>query len=269
MGGGAEPVVVTEGLTRHFGDLVAVDGLDLQVPRGEVFGLLGRNGAGKTTTIAMLITLLAPTSGSARVAGLDVVRDAAMVRRQIGYVPQMVSADGSLTARENLAVFSRLYHIPPAKRRARIDHALELMGLQAAADKLVREFSGGMVRRLEIVQSMLHRPTVLFLDEPTIGLDPAARKGVWEEVRALIAEEGTTLILTTHDMEEAAELCDQLAIMHLGRVVVTGTPAAVTTSVGPAATLDDAFIAYTGEQAETEGGLRSVARTRRTAGRLG
>lgn len=193
-----------------------------------------------------------------------------MVRRQIGYVPQMVSADGSLTARENLQVFAALYHVPRAERRRRIEHALAFAGLQAAADKMVREFSGGMVRRLEIVQSMLHRPPVLFLDEPTIGLDPAARQGVWQQVRSLIADVGTTLVLTTHDMEEAAALCDELVIVHRGHIVATGTPAAVAASVGPGATLDDAFIAYTGDVEETEeGGLRNVARTRRTAGRLG
>jgi ABC-2 type transport system ATP-binding protein len=269
MGPDAEPVVVTEGLTRRFGDLVAVNGLDLEVRRGSVFGLLGRNGAGKSTTIEMLITLLAPSQGTARVAGYDIRSQAAMVRRVIGYVPQMVSADGSLTAWENLLVFCRLYHVPRTQRRARIEHALTFMGLESAAHKLVREFSGGMVRRLEIVQSMLHRPAVLFLDEPTIGLDPAARRGVWAEVRSLIAAEGTTLVLTTHDMEEARELCDEIAIMHLGRVVAVGSPDSITASVGTGATLDDAFIAYTGDVGETEGGLRDVARTRRTASRLG
>jgi len=262
-------MVVTDGLTRRFGHLTAVNHLDLKVRRGSVFGLLGRNGAGKTTTIEMLITLLAPSEGTARVAGFDIRSEAPMVRRAIGYVPQLVSADGSLTARENLSVFSRLYHIPRSERRARIDHALAFMGLEGAADKLVREFSGGMVRRLEIVQSMLHRPAVLFLDEPTIGLDPAARRGVWDEIRALIADEGTTLMLTTHDMEEATELCDEIAIVHKGRVAALGAPRAIAASAGKNATLDDAFIAYTGDAGETEGGLRDVVRTRRTAGRLG
>jgi ABC-2 type transport system ATP-binding protein len=270
MGDFDQPVVATEGLTCRFGDLLAVDGLNLQVSHGSIFGLLGRNGAGKTTTIKMLITLLAPSSGSARIAGYDVVKEAKMVRRLIGYVPQMVSADGSLTARENLQVFARLYHIPPAERAKRIERALAFTELQSVADKLVREFSGGMVRRLEIVQSMLHRPPVLFLDEPTIGLDPAARQGVWEDVRSLIAAQGTTLVLTTHDMEEAAELCDDLVIMHRGRIVATGSPRVVAASLGSGATLDDAFIAFTGDVEENEeGGLRSVARTRRTAGRLG
>jgi len=267
--GAGDPVVVTDGLTRRFGDLVAVDHLGLSVNAGSVFGLLGRNGAGKTTTIKMLITLLGPSEGTARVAGFDVVTQAAKVRRAIGYVPQLLSADGSLTAWENLAVFSRLYHIPRPERRARIEHALSFSGLEEFSHKLVREFSGGMVRRLEIAQSMLHRPSVLFLDEPTIGLDPVASHGVWEELRALVAAEGTTLVLTTHDMEEAEQLCDEISIVHRGRVVAAGSPADLAAAVGPEATLDDAFVALTGEEGETEGGLRHVARTRRTARRLG
>jgi ABC-2 type transport system ATP-binding protein len=262
--------VVTWGLTRRFDDLVAVDHLDLAVPHGTVFGLLGRNGAGKTTTIKMLITLLAPSEGTASIVGCDIRTQPAQVRRLVGYVPQLLSADGSLTAAENLMVFARLYHIPRAQRRGRIDAALAFMGLQESAHKLVRTFSGGMVRRLEIVQSMLHRPPVLFLDEPTIGLDPAARRGIWEELRDLIAQEGTTLFITTHDMEEADALCDVVAIMRNGRVVAMGTPDELKAGVGPHATLDDVFILYSGEAgAAEERGLREVARTRRTARRLG
>ena len=263
------PAVLTEGLSRRFGDLVAVDQLELQIDHGEVFGLLGRNGAGKTTTIKMLITLLAPSAGTALVAGYDILQHPAQVRRAIGYVPQLVSADGSLTAYENLLVFARLYHIPRRERRARIDDALRFMGLDQAAHRLVNQFSGGMVRRLEIAQSMLHRPAVLFLDEPTVGLDPAARRSVWEELRRLIAREGTTLVLTTHDMEEADELCDRVVIMDRGRIVGAGAPAELKAARGPGATLDDVFIAHCGEEAEAEGGFRDVARTRRTARRLG
>ena len=262
--------MVTWGLTRCFGDLVAVDHLDLVVPHGTVFGLLGRNGAGKTTTIKMLITLLAPSGGTASIVGCDIRTQPAQVRRLVGYVPQLLSADGSLTAAENLMVFARLYHIPRAQRRARIDAALAFMGLQESAHKLVRTFSGGMVRRLEIVQSMLHRPPVLFLDEPTIGLDPAARRGIWEELRDLTAQEGTTLFITTHDMEEADALCDVVAIMRDGRLVAMGTPVELKAGVGLHATLDDVFILYSGEAGEAEErGLREVARTRRTARRLG
>ncbi|MEU0560271.1 ATP-binding cassette domain-containing protein [Dactylosporangium maewongense] len=260
----------TRGLTRRFGELLAVDHLDLLVPQGMVFGLLGRNGAGKTTTIKMLTTLLAPTEGTARIAGFDIGTQPARVRRLVGYVPQLLSADGALTALENLLVFARLYHIPRAQRRTRIDAALASVGLQDAAHKLVRDFSGGMIRRLEIVQSMLHRPAVLFLDEPTIGLDPVARHGIWEQLRNLIAQEGTTLFLTTHDMEEADELCGQVAIMHRGTVVVHGTPEELKARLGAHANLDDVFVAYSAATEETEeGALRDVQRTRRTARRLG
>jgi ABC-2 type transport system ATP-binding protein len=168
-------------------------------------------------------------------------------------------------------VFSRLYRIPRKERKERMERALSFMGLDQAAHKLVREFSGGMIRRLEIAQSMLHRPAVLFLDEPTIGLDPAARRMVWDDLHRLVAQEGATLVLTTHDMEEAEELCDDIVIMRRGRIVAEGTSASLKAAVGPDATLDDAFIAFSAEPAEeeSEGGFRDVARTRRTARRLG
>lgn len=263
------PVVESKGLTRRFGELVAVDHLDLAVRKGSVFGLLGRNGAGKTTTIKMLITLLEPTEGSARVCGFDVCSQPRLVRRVIGYVPQLLSADSSLTAWENLNVFARIFHISRTERRERIRDALSLMGLEEASSRLVRDFSGGMVRRLEIAQSMLHRPQVLFLDEPTVGLDPVARREVWDELRELIARRGTTLVLTTHDMEEADELCDEVAIMAHGQVVASDAPETLKASVGRAATMEDVFISYTGEAAEEEVRFRDVARTRRTARRLG
>jgi ABC-2 type transport system ATP-binding protein len=261
--------VVTRGLTRRYGGLVAVDNLTLTVAPGEIFGLLGPNGAGKTTTIKMLTTLLPPSDGRAWVAGHDVVREAVQVRQAIGYVPQLLSADGSLTARENLTVFARLYHLPSSQRRLRIEAVLATVGLSEAADRLVREFSGGMIRRLELAQALLHRPQVLFLDEPTLGLDPVARAEVWEQVRRLRAEEGVTVLLTTHYMEEAADLCDRVAIMHLGRVVALDRPAALCAQIGPQATLDDVFRAVTGSSIETGGTYRDVVRTRRTARRVG
>jgi ABC-2 type transport system ATP-binding protein len=266
---GGDVVVTTIGLTRRFGDFAAVDHVDLEIRHGEVFGLLGRNGAGKTTMIKMLITLLAPSEGTATIAGFDLLTQASRVRRVIGYVPQMISADPSLTAWENLSVFARPYHVPRSQRRARTEEALAFMGLEPAAHQLVRDFSGGMVRRLEIAQSMLHQPAVLFLDEPTVGLDPAARHAVLDELRRVIAARGTTLVLTTHDMQEADELCDQVAIMHHGRIVVEGTPTELKATIGPDATLDDVFIAYGGEAEESEGGFREAARTRRAIGRLG
>jgi ABC-2 type transport system ATP-binding protein len=267
------PTIQAQSLTRRFDSLTAVDALDLAVPPGEVFGLLGPNGAGKTTTIKMLITLLPPTSGRAVVAGYDIRYDQRLVRRSIGYVPQLLSADGALSARENLMTSARLYHLPAGERRARIDEALEFMGLESSADRLVRTYSGGMIRRLEIAQAMLHRPEVLFLDEPTVGLDPIARRTVWDHVRRLRRSEGTTILLTTHYMDEAAELCGRVGIMHLGKLVALGTPAELAAAAGAGKNLDDAFTFYTGSAldgtGETGGQYRDVARTRRTARRLG
>lgn len=184
-------VISTSGLTRRYDHVVAVDRVDLTVPPGVIFGLLGPNGAGKSTTIKMLTTLLPPTAGSARVAGFDIVAQPREVRRRIGYVPQLVSADGALTGRENLRLSARLYGIPRAERESLIAAGLEFMGLSSAGDQLVRAFSGGMIRRLELAQAMLHEPAVLFLDEPTIGLDPIARRAVWDRLTELRRRVGT------------------------------------------------------------------------------
>lgn len=263
-------VLETNVLTRRFGRITAVDGLTVSVEMGELFGLLGPNGAGKTTTIKMLTTLLAPTSGSACVAGCNIVHRAGEVRRIIGYVPQLVSADGNLSGYENLLIFAKLYDIPRAERSSRIQDALIFMGLADAGAKLVREYSGGMIRRLEIAQSMLHRPRVLFLDEPTVGLDPLARKAVWDHIDMLRKDYGTTILLTTHLMEEADSLCNRIAIMHQGRVVAIGSPAELKASLGEnGTTLDDVFVHYAGGMLESGGGYREVSRTRRTAQRLG
>ncbi len=263
-------ILETQALTRTFGKLMAVDALTISVGRGEVFGLLGPNGAGKTTVIKMLTTLLPPTSGVARVAGFDVARRPGDVRRRIGYVPQMLSVDGALTGYENLLIFAKLYDIPRAEREERISGALSLVGLEGDAGKLVRQFSGGMIRRLEIAQSTLHRPPLLFLDEPTVGLDPVARKAVWEHIERLRAEFGTTVFLTTHYMEEAERLCGRVAIMHRGRVVIDDSPAALKASVGdPAATLGDVFIHYAGDTLDSGGGFSETSRGRRAARRLG
>ncbi len=265
----AEAAVLTTGLTRDFGQLRAVDALDLRIEPGEIFGLLGPNGAGKTTTIKMLITLLPPTSGNATVAGADIVREPAVVRRRIGYVPQLVSADGSLTARENLLVSARLYHLPREDRDEAITEALAFMGLGDVGDRMVRTYSGGMVRRLELAQAMLHRPYVLFLDEPTVGLDPIARAAVWERVDGLRRRDGMTILLTTHYMDEADELCDRVAMMHGGKVAAIGTPDELKAGLGPTATLDDVFAALTGSDLDIGGTFRDIGRTRRTAKRLG
>jgi len=263
-------ILETEDLTRRFGAFVAVDRVTLRVEAGEVFGLLGANGAGKTVTIKMLTTLLPPSAGRARIAGLDLRTRAAAVRRVIGYVPQLISADGALTGYENLLVFAKLYDIGRGERAARVAEALGFMELDEVAHKLVREYSGGMIRRLEIAQSMLHRPAVLFLDEPTVGLDPVARATVWEHVERLRREYGTTIVLTTHLMEEAEALCGRVAIMHRGRVTVVGEPDRLKAEVGGAGTtMDDVFARYAEGAIEAGGGYRDTATTRRTARRLG
>ncbi len=256
-------------LTRHFGEFTAVDSLTLSVESGEVFGLLGPNGAGKSTAIKMLITLLKPSAGSASIAGLDIVRDAPRVRAIIGYVPQMLSVDGTLTAEENLRVFARLYGISRRERESRINDSLEFMGLADVANKLVREYSGGMIRRLEIAQAMLHRPRVLFLDEPTVGLDPIAREAVWGHIEDLRNRYGTTILLTTHYMDEAESLCRRVAFMHLGKLAAIGAPDELKAALGRGATLDDVFAHYTGAEIETGGSYRDTSRTRRVPSRLG
>lgn len=264
------PVIEISALTRRFKSLTAVDALTMSVEQGEVFGLLGPNGAGKTTAIKMLTTLLPPTSGEAKVAGFNITRQASDVRRSIGYVPQMLSADGTLTGYENLWVFARLYDVPRAEREARIREALAFMELEDAANKVVRTYSGGMIRRLEIGQSILHHPKVLFLDEPTIGLDPLARKAVWEHITEMRARYGTTIFMTTHLMEEADSLCQRIAIMHRGKMVAIGTPSELKAHIGGnGVTLEDVFVHYTGDKLDTGGGYRETARTRRTAKRLG
>jgi ABC-2 type transport system ATP-binding protein len=264
----AKLILETKSLTRRFGALTAVDRFSISVQPGEMFGLVGPNGAGKTTVIKMLTTLLPPTSGDGWVAGYDVVHQAGQVRRVIGYVPQLLSADGSLTGRENLLIFAKLYHIPRSEREERIRDALAFMGLADVSDKMVREYSGGMIRRLEIAESMLHRPRVLFLDEPTVGLDPIARKAVWEHIQRLRSDYGTTILLTTHYMEEADEFCNRVAIMHLGKVAAIGTPAELKASVSEDATLDDVFVHYSGYEVDSGGNYREVSRTRRVARRL-
>lgn len=264
-----ESVVEVQSLTRRFGSITAVDRLSLDVAKGTIFGLLGTNGAGKSTTIKMLTTLLPPTSGSARIAGFDIVDEPQEVRRHIGYVAQMLSADGELTGYENLLISAKLYGIPSKLRVERIRSALEFMELGEQADRLVGQYSGGMIRRLEIAQAMLHRPEMLFLDEPTVGLDPAAKMAVWERIRVLRQEFSTTVLMTTHDMNEADQLCDFVAFMHMGKLVAMGRPAELKRQLGPDADLDEVFIHYTGASIVSErGDYQDVRRARRTAQRL-
>jgi ABC-2 type transport system ATP-binding protein len=264
-----EIVLDIQALTRRYGTFTAVDNISLPVSANEIFGLLGSNGAGKTTTIKMLTTLLPPTSGEARVAGFSITKQAVDVRRSIGYVPQAVSVDGSLTGFENLLIFAKLYDLPRRDQQARIAEALEFMGLTADAGRLVSEYSGGMVRRLEIAQSTLHRPRVLFLDEPTVGLDPIARDAVWKHLVDLRANYGTTLFFTTHYMEEAEGHCDRIAIMHQGKIAALGTSRELEASLGGSAhTLNEVFVHYAGTALESGGTFRDVSSERATAQRL-
>jgi len=265
----SEAVVEIENLTRRFGAFAAVDSLTLSVNAGEVFGLLGSNGAGKTTTLKMLTTLLPPTSGDARVAEFSITTQAVDVRRAIGYVPQAVSVDGSLTGYENLLIFAKLYDIPRADQHARVAEALEFMALTDVGNRLVSEYSGGMVRRLEIAQSTLHRPKVLFLDEPTVGLDPIARDAVWKHLVDLRANYGTTLFITTHYMEEVESHCDRIAIMHLGKLAALGTCNELEAAIGGEHTLNEVFTHYAGSALESGGTFRDVSAGRAMAKRLG
>jgi ABC-2 type transport system ATP-binding protein len=261
--------VRTAGLTRSFGSLTAVNHVDLAIRYGEIFGLLGANGAGKTTLIKMLTTLLAPSSGEAQVGDFSITRSPAQVRGRIGYVPQLLSADGALTGYENLNLSAKLYGLPRAQRSARIAEALAFMGLADSAKKLVKTYSGGMVRRLELAQAMLHRPAILFLDEPTIGLDPMARHSVWDRLRDLRRDYGMTVLITTHDMEEAEALCDELAILHAGEVAIVGRTAELRAGLGAGATMDEVFAHYAGGGISESGNFRDTVQTRRTAQRLG
>ena len=214
-----------EGLTKTFKDVKAVDDISFSVPEGELFGLLGPNGAGKTTTINMLSTLLAPTSGRADVGGFDVAKKRDSVRKSIGVVFQEPALDGKLTGRENLEFHAMMYGIGREERRRRIDEVLSLVELTDKARVLVEKYSGGMKRRLEIARGLIHRPRVLFLDEPTLGLDAQTRRHIWDYIKRLNREHNVTIILTTHYMEEADILCDRIAIMDHGKFVALGAPA--------------------------------------------
>jgi len=264
-----EFAIKTSKLTRQFGRLIAVNHLDLEVPYQSIFGLLGANGAGKSTMIKILTTLLKPTSGSAEVGGFDIIKSPGSVRQRIGYVPQLLSTDGALTGYENLRLSAKLYALPRAERKTRIGDALVFMGLADSAHKLVKTYSGGMIRRLELALAMLHRPAILFLDEPTIGLDPVARHLVWDRLLNLRSDFGMTVLITTHDMEEAETLCDNLAILHKGTVSVIGKPAELRAGLGTLATMNDVFAHYAGDSISEGGSFNDVAQTRRTAQRLG
>jgi ABC-2 type transport system ATP-binding protein len=223
--------IVVEGLRKRFGEVVALDGIDFSVPPGTVFGLLGPNGAGKTTAVRVLTTLLVPDGGSATVLGTDVVRGAEEVRRRIGLAGQYAAVDENLTGRENLRLVGRLSHLPMADVRRRSDELLARFDLVDAADRTVRTYSGGMRRRLDLAAALVHRPPVLFLDEPTTGLDPRSRADLWQVIEDLVAE-GTTLLLTTQYLEEADRLADRIAVVDSGRIIAAGTSAELKEQLG-------------------------------------
>ncbi|MEU1180023.1 ATP-binding cassette domain-containing protein [Streptomyces sp. NPDC005820] len=271
--------VTCTALAHAFGDTRAVDGLDLTVREGEVFGLLGPNGAGKTTALRCITTLLPVPSGMVAVFGRDAARDRMAVRRLLGYVPQQLSADQNLTGRENVALFARVFDVPRRERAARVAQSLAAVDLTDAADRLAGTYSGGMVRRLELAQALVSAPRLLILDEPTIGLDPIARTGVWEHIAAVREATGMTVLVTTHYMDEADRYCDRVGLMHRGRIRALGTPTELRQGLGerrglaptdPLPSLEDVFRDVAGSGLDdTSGDFRDVRSTRRTAQRVG
>lgn len=240
------PVIKVDKLSKVFGDFTAVDGISFDVGPGELFGFIGPNGAGKTTTINMLVTLVKPSAGAAAVAGFDVVTDSDRVRKSIGVVFQDPTLDNRLTGLENLEFHASVYHIPKQDRATKIADALALVELDTQAGDIVGKYSGGMKRRLEVARGLLHTPKVLFLDEPTLGLDPQTRNRIWEYLRALADKSGTTVFMTTHYMDEA-ENCDRVAIIDAGRIVALDTPAALKKATGKKR-MDEVFLELTGKE---------------------
>ena len=256
------PAILTQSLVKHYGAVKAVDAVDLKVEHGELYGFLGPNGAGKTTTISILATLLKPTSGRAEVAGLDVTRNAGEVRRRIGVVFQDPSLDEELTAYENMVFHARLFKVPKASRDRRITDLLAMVELTERAKDRVKEFSGGMRRRLELARGLLHEPEVLFLDEPTLGLDPQTRTHLWDYIRRLNRERGVTMLLTTHYMDEADMLCNRIGIIDRGKIVVEGTPAELKAAIGG----DVIYVSVSGKNgSDFQSVARSVPEVRRVS----
>jgi len=263
-------------LTHHYGKFTAVEDLSLQVRAGETVGLLGPNGAGKTTVVRVLTTLTPVQHGEVLIFGMDSRRRTMDIRHNIGYVPQQLSIESALTGRQNVDLFARLYDVPRTQRRARVDEALEAMQLIDVADVPAGTFSGGMVRRLELAQALVNRPSLLILDEPTVGLDPIARESVWTQVRGMQDEFGMTVLLTTHYMEEADALCDRVALMHHGHMQAVGTPAELKRQIAipgqtQDTTLEDVFRHFAGSdlvEDSSASGFRAVRTSRRTARRV-
>jgi len=260
-------MIKIDNLSKHFGSTKAVDGISFDIKEGELFGLLGPNGAGKTTTIRMIATLIPQTSGTIGVNGYSIPKQSEIVRNFIGYVPQALSSDGSLTGYENLLIFAKLVGLNKKEREEKIKELASLMGMENVLNKLVRDYSGGMVRKLEIAQSLLHYPKILLLDEPTIGLDPIARRSVWELLEKLKENYDVTTLMSTHYMEEAEMLCNRLAIMDRGHIVAIGSPKELMEKT-ETNSLEQAFIALTGHEVEEGGNFRELRKVRRTARRL-
>ncbi|HEX5254447.1 MAG TPA: ATP-binding cassette domain-containing protein [Mycobacterium sp.] len=276
MSGSLPMAVDGRNLTYRYGQFTAVDDVTLQVRPGETMGLLGPNGAGKTTMVRMLTTLTPVQHGELHIFGLDARRQTTDIRSNIGYVPQQLSIEPALTGRQNVAWFARLYGVPRNERAERVDQALVAMDLTEVADRLASSYSGGMVRRLEVAQALVNRPSLLVLDEPTVGLDPIARDGVWAQVQKMQAQFGMTVLLTTHYMEEADALCDRVALMHRGQLRAVGTPDKLKATVSPSATLEDVFRHYAASgldeeeaPAETNGSIREIRSSRKVARRVG
>ncbi|MEZ5142149.1 MAG: ATP-binding cassette domain-containing protein [Acidimicrobiales bacterium] len=249
------PAISVKGLVKWFGEVKAVDGIDLEVRPGKVYGLLGPNGAGKTTTVRVLTTILQPDAGTAEVLGIDVARHPQAVRERIGLAGQYAAVDENLTGRENLRLIGKLTHLPPVVVRDRADELLDRFGLMHAADRPAMTYSGGMRRRLDLAAALVHKPPVLFLDEPTTGLDPASRKDLWTVIEELVAD-GTTVLLTTQYLEEADRLAERIAVIDKGKVIAEGTPAELKARLG--ATMIDLGFA---SAADAEAAAATLARS--------
>lgn len=265
------PAIECDHVTHRYGDFTAVDDLSLTVDVGETMGLLGPNGAGKTTLVRLLTTLTPVQQGRIRIFGLDAGLRTMDIRQNLGYVPQQLSIESALTGRQNVDLFARLYDVPRRERRARVDDALDAMQLLDVADRPAKAYSGGMVRRLELAQALVNRPSLLILDEPTVGLDPIARDSVWTHVANMQREFGMTVLLTTHYMEEADALCDRVALMHRGILQTVGSPTDLKAARGPAATLEDVFRHYAGSDLSADHerqSLQDIRAGRRTARRV-
>jgi ABC-2 type transport system ATP-binding protein len=276
MSGSLPMAIDCRNLTFRYGRCTAVDDLTLQVRPGETMGLLGPNGAGKTTVVRMLTTLTPVQQGELRIFGLDARTQTMDIRSNLGYVPQQLSIEPALTGRQNVQWFARLYGVPRGDRADRVDEALDAMELLDVADRPASTYSGGMVRRLELAQALVNRPSLLVLDEPTVGLDPIARDRVWSQVQNMQAQFGMTVLLTTHYMEEADTLCDRVALMHHGVLQVVGTPATLKAQLSKAslhATLEDVFRHYAAsgleDAAEESSGIREIRPSRKVSSRAG